>query len=204
MGEAGAVHSGDKWQVTLAHSQVYYIGCSSWRSAIQWRKREEGGNGEGRRTWGREEGESKKICVFIQKSPSCPITRLLLTNNTGKAIIYNRTSFLPMFPVSYGFGLTRKTTRIAWHVEFWLSSINSEAQKSHSQVLNLPQTSSEVESGGRDEGGQAKAWVPIQSLISSSRLLGQTSLATANNISVQEKSDHMIKLGIYESPCSIK
>lgn len=117
---------------------------------------------------GREGGESlgrqggvdlgrEKSCVFVYKSPSCPISRLPLTNNTGEVLTYNSMSFLPMFPGSFGFGLARKTTRIPWHVELWLSPINSEAQKSHSQVLSLPQAFSEAELGGRDKGDQAKA-----------------------------------------------
>lgn len=102
----------------------------------------------------------------------------------------------------FGFGLTNKTTRIALHAKFWLSPGNSEAHKNYSQLPNLSQLSAEVKIGGRDKNGQAKSLVPNQSLVSSicyARLYWQQQTSF-----VQEKSDHMIKAGIYENPHSIK
>lgn len=132
-----------------------------------------------------------------------PSRYLSTTQAKPSSIKEQRTRFLPTFPLFFGFGLARKAKIIARHIEFWLSPANSEAQESHSLALNLLQTSSEAELGGRDRGRQAKAQVPASHSYLG-RLLGQTWLATANNVSVQEKPDHMIKLGIYESPCSIK
>lgn len=85
------------------------------------------------------------------------------------------------------FGLAQETQR---HTELF-------------STTKLSQSSAEVNFGGRDKSGQAKSLVPNQSLVSS-MLLGQSLLATATSVFVQEKSDHTIKAGIYENPCSIK
>lgn len=153
VGRAGAVDSGNKKQVNVGHSQVYYTEVLP--GVEQRRKVREGGGMEGEQL-GKEE-ETEKAGVSIQKSPSCPTT-----NNTGQAFIYERTRFLPTFPVSFSFGLARKATRTAWHVGFWLSPANSSTQ--------LP---SDFQWGwawweGRGKTGQGPS--PVQSLLSSSRL----------------------------------
>lgn len=152
-GESRCCGSGNKKQVNVGHFQVYY---TEVRPGVeQWRKVREGGGMEGEQLG--EEGETEKAGVSIQKSPSCPTT-----NNTGQAFIYERTRFLPTFPVSFSFGLTRKVTRKAWHVGFWLSPANSSTQ--------LP---SDFQWGwawweGRGKTDQGPS--PVQSLLSSSRL----------------------------------
>lgn len=156
VGRTGTVDSGNKKQINVGHSQIYYTGVPPGED--RQRKAREGGarNGEGGRAvrGGRRAWEG--WCLHPEVS--------LLPHHTGQAFIYKRTRFLPTFPVSFGFGLARKATRIAWHVEFWLSPANSEAQESHSRAFNLLQTSSEAELGGRDGGRQAKTRVPSSHL----------------------------------------
>lgn len=147
--------SGNKKQINVGHSQIYLLGFFLEKISEGRREKEEEGMEKGGEQLG-EEGENEKVGVFIQKSPSCRTTKGLLTNHTGQAFIYKRTRFLPTFPVPFGFGLARKATRIAWHVEFWLSPANSEAQESHSRALHLLQTSSEAELGGRDGGDRPR------------------------------------------------
>lgn len=61
--------SGNKKQINVGHSQIYYTGVLPGEDergrSKEWRVGEHLG----------EEGEREKVGVFIQKSPSCPTTQ---------------------------------------------------------------------------------------------------------------------------------